>query len=305
MLASSGSPADPITGVDAGRTYESRGSAMSWGAILGGAIATLALTVVLVAAMTGLGLTMISPWPNSGASPVTFTVAAGIGLIVIQWLTAAFGGYVTGRLRAKWVAVHTHEVFFRDSAHGFLSWATASVIGAALVGSISAAAIGTGTRAAATVAAGAAQGGAVAASQMLPSQQYGLDTLFRGTKPDMAASSADTRAETGRILAHGLLETEFPAADKTYLAGMIATRTGIPPAEAQKRIDDLVAQAKAAEVKAREVADKARKSAAAAAIFTAIAMLIGAFIASVTAAFGGHQRDEAAEQDDHRNTRRA
>lgn len=293
MAPVSGSAADPVYGIDAGRTYESQGSAMSWGAILGGAVAAAALTVVLLAVMAGLGLAALSPWPNAGASPVGFTIGAGIGLIAIQWLSAGLGGYVTGRLRAKWVAVHTHEVFFRDSAHGFLSWATASVFGALLLGSIAASAVGTGTRAAATVASGAAQGGGAAAANVLQSEQYQLDALFRGTKAEMSASGAEARGEAGRILANGLPLAEIPAADRTYLAGMIAARTGIPAAEAQKRIDDVVAQAKAADAKARELAEAARKSASAAALFTALAMLIAAFVASVAAALGGSQRDTA------------
>jgi len=247
---------------------------------------------VLLALAAGLGLASVSPWRNAGASPVAFTISAGISLIVIQWLSSGLGGYVTGRLRAKWVATHTDEVFFRDTAHGFLSWAVASVIGAILLGSAVTSAIGTGATAAATVASGAAQGAGSAAAQMLPSQQYSLDTLFRGTKPEAAASNADAWAETARLLANGLLAGEMPAADKAYLAQMVATRTGLPPAEAQKRVDDAIAQAKATENAARQAADVARKSASIAAIFTALAMLIGAFVASAAAALGGNQRDE-------------
>eukprot|EP01035_Chromulina_nebulosa_P062913 gene62913-86057_t len=122
MAPHSDAAADPVYGIDAGRTYESRGSAMSWGAILGGAVAAVALTLVLLAAMAGLGLASISPWPNAGASPAGFTIGAGIGLIVVQWLSAGLGGYLTGRLRAKWVAGHTDEVFFRASTQARTPW---------------------------------------------------------------------------------------------------------------------------------------------------------------------------------------
>jgi hypothetical protein len=100
-------------------------SAVSWAAIFAGAFAALALTVVLTSLGAGLGLTTISAWPNSGAAVTTFTISAGIGLIVVQWLASALGGFITGRLRIKWTGVYTHEVFFRDTAHGFLSWALA------------------------------------------------------------------------------------------------------------------------------------------------------------------------------------
>ena len=183
-------------------------------------------------------------------------------------------------------------MFFRDTAHGFLTWAVASLIGALIVGSAVSSAVGTGARAVATVASGAAQGGGAAGAQLLQGQQYGLDSLFRGAKPDAASPVAEARAETARILANGMRSGEVPAADRTYLAEMIATRTGLAPAEAQKRVDDAIAQAKAAETQIRQAADTARKSASAAAFFTALSMLIGALIASAAAAFGGSQRDE-------------
>lgn len=288
--------ADPVYGIEAGRTYEASASAMSWGAILGGAMAAVALTVVLLTLGAGFGLASLSPWANAGASAAGFTISAGIGLIVVQWLSSALGGYLTGRMRTKWTATHTDEVWFRDSAHGFLTWAVATVIGALVVGSAVSSAVGTGTRAAASVAAGAAQGAGGTAMERVQTQQYGLDTLFRGSRPEVAATGAEARSEAGRILVNGLRAGEMPAADRAYLAAMIAARTGLTPAEAQKRVDDAVAQAKAAELQLREAADAARKSASAAAILTALAMLIGAFVASAAAAFGGSQRDDT---DDH------
>jgi hypothetical protein len=121
---------------------------------------------------------------------------------------------------------------------------------------------------------------------------YGVDTMFRGEKPEFAASSQQSRTETIRILANAAQAGDISPADKTYLAQQIATRTGISEADAQKRVDDMIAQEKAAETKARQIADAARKSASAFAIFTAISMLIGAFIASAAAAYGGSLRDE-------------
>jgi len=263
-------------------------SAISWKAILGGAVAAAASTVVLLALGVGFGLSSISPWPNSGASAVTFSIVAGIWMIVVQWLSAAIGGYLTGRLRTKWVRLHTHEVFFRDTAHGFLTWAVASLLGAFILASAASSALGTGTQAAATVASGAAQGAGNAA------RTYDVDTLFRGEKADFSATSAQSRMETTRILASGIQSGDVPAADKTYLVQQIAARTGISEADAQKRLDDAIAKEKAAVVKAREVADAARKSAASVSIFTALSMLVGAFIACAAAAYGGSLRDEHA-----------
>jgi hypothetical protein len=242
---------------------------------------------------SGLGFASISPWPNSGASAVTFSIAAGIWLIVVQWISSGLGGYITGRLRTRWVGLHTHEVFFRDTAHGFLTWAVASVIGALILTSAVSSAVGTGTRAAASVASGAAQG-AGGTAQMAQTRAYDVDSLFRGEKPDMAATDPQAQAEATRTLAHDMLTGQVPAGDRDYLAQLVAQRTGLSQADAEKRVDDVIAQEKAAEIKAQQMADAARKSASAVAIFTALSMLIGAFIATVAAAYGGSQRDEHA-----------
>jgi hypothetical protein len=273
---------------DPGLTVESPVSAISWPAIFGGAIAAASASLVLLLVGAGLGFASISPWSGSGVSATTFTIAAGLWLILVQWLSSALGGFITGRLRTKWVQVHTHEVFFRDTAHGLLTWGLATVIGALILASAGSSAVGTGTQATATVASGAAQG----AGAMTQQRAYDVDTLFRGEKPELASSSRDTHAETTRILAGGLTGGDVSDTDRAYLADTVATRTGLSQADAQKRVDNVIAEEKTAAAKLREAADKARKSAAAVAIFTALSMLIGAFIASVAAAYGGGLRDE-------------
>jgi hypothetical protein len=77
---------------------------------------------------SAFGLASLSPWPGAGARPETFTIGAGLWLVITQWLSAAVGGYLAGRLRVRWHGLHTDEVFFRDTAHGLLAWATATVI---------------------------------------------------------------------------------------------------------------------------------------------------------------------------------
>src|SRR5450759_3235246 len=106
------------------------GPAVSWAAVAAGAIAAAALTLVLLAFGAGMGFSAVSPWGNSGISASTFQITTGLYLIVVALLASALGGYVAGRLRTRWVGVHHHEVFFRDTAHGFLAWAFATVIGA-------------------------------------------------------------------------------------------------------------------------------------------------------------------------------
>jgi hypothetical protein len=100
-------------------------SAVSWAAIVAGGVASAALTLLLLAFGAGMSLSAISPWSNSGVSPTTFNLGAGIYLVVVAVMASSIGGYLAGRLRTKWIGVHTHEVYFRDTAHGFLAWAFA------------------------------------------------------------------------------------------------------------------------------------------------------------------------------------
>ena len=281
------------TDVEVGAGNEAAHSAVSWAAVFAGTFATLATTLILLALGAGLGFTSISPWPNAGASITTFSIMTGIGLILVQWISSALGGFLTGRLRTKWVNVHTYEVFFRDTAHGFLTWALATVVGALLLASAASSIIGGGARAVGAVAGEATQAGAQLASQAASSiSGYDVDSLFRSDKPDTAANPQQDIAQTTRILAAGLSSGDMPPADKAYLAQLISNRTGISQADAQKRLDDVFARAKDAEVKARQAADAARKAAAQLSIFTALSMLIGAFIASAAAAYGGSSRDD-------------
>src|ERR1700712_3549693 len=112
----------------AGVTAGSGGSALSWSAIIAGTVAAIALTIALFALGSAFGLASASPWPGVGATPTSFTIGAGIWMIVTQWLSAATGGYLAGRLRTRWHGLHTHEVFFRDTAHGLLTWAVATIV---------------------------------------------------------------------------------------------------------------------------------------------------------------------------------
>jgi hypothetical protein len=280
----------PGTG-ESSNTLESSISAISWPAIFGGAFAAAAFSLILLALGSGFGLASVSPWSNTGASATTFTVMTAIWLIVVQWASAGLGGYLTGRLRTKWVGVHTHEVFFRDTANGFLAWAVAAVIGAAVLASAVSSLLGGGTHVAATIASGAAAGTSQGTVQVNPSA-YLVDSLFRSDHPNANAGDQEIRAETGRILVAGIKNGDVPAGDRTYLAQLVAARTGLSQADAEKRVDDVIAKAKAAETKARQVADAARKAGAYLSIFTAVSMLIGAFIAAAAAALGGQHRDE-------------
>lgn len=261
---------------------EATQSSVSWAAILAGATVAASASLILIAVGSGFDLLSISPWAGRGVGTATFTTMTAIWFIVIQWVASAVGGYITGRLRTKWVATHTHEVFFRDTAHGLVTWSLATLLTGVLFASAAASVISGGARAAADVAPGLARSGVAAPTP----GSYDLDLLFRNgdSEGSKSTSGLDPRPQVARILANGLASGEVPASDRTYLTTLVASSTGISLAEATQRVDTFIGASKAA-------ADKARKAAAAIAIFTAISMLIGAFIACVAAALGGQQRD--------------
>ena len=284
VTASVNSRAETLVGPgETSRSLETAISGIAWPAILGGAFAAVALALILLALGSGFGLASVSPWPNSGASATTFTIMAAIWLIIVQWVSAALGGYLTGRLRTKWVGVHTHEVFFRDTANGFLAWAVAAVIGAAVLASAVSSLVSGGSHEVGTTRSGAASGVSQTTVGVDPSAYY-VDMLFRSDHPIANAPNPELRAEATRIFAIGVKKDYVPA-DKIYLAQLVAARTGLSQADAEKRVDEVTARAKAD-------ADAVRKAGAYLSIFTAISMLIGAFIAAAAAALGGEHRDE-------------
>src|SRR6185437_15674899 len=116
------------------QSVESSASAVEWAAIVGGALGAVGISIILFTLGSGLGFSTVSPWAWSNSVPTTFGMVAGIWLIITQWLASGLGGYLTGRLRTKWVGIRTDEVFFRDTAHGFLAWALATVLVATFFG---------------------------------------------------------------------------------------------------------------------------------------------------------------------------
>ena len=272
-------------------------AAVSWGAIAAGAVGAAALTLLLIAFGAGLGLSAVSPWSDSGVSASAFKTGTGIYLVIVAVMSSAVGGYLAGRLRSKWVGAHTHEVFFRDTAHGFIAWAFATLLSASALSSV------TGY-----LANGAAVGVGVAAStaarSVNPADIY-VDKLFRpGTAPQPAsapasspaagnpnpaaasgANSNQTRAEVLRLWTASFQGNEdLSTADKAYVAQVVAAGTGMSQADAEKRINEAMTEAKTA-------ADTARKGAAKLSFWLTAAMLFGAFAASLAAVEGGVLRD--------------
>ena len=249
---------------------------VSWGAILAGAAAACALTLLLLSLGVGLGFAVVSPWGSSGVSSTSFEIGTGLYFIVMAMVSAGLGGYLAGRLRRKSIGLETVEVQFRDTAHGFLAWAVASIVGAMLLASPASSLLGSAT--------GGAVQAAVSVSQSSPINNY-TDMLLRSDNRTDQQSLADTRGEVTRLLTTSLrANNDVSATDRDYLVKTVAARTGLSQADAEKRVNDVVTQAKAD-------LDKARKAAMHTAIWLTLSLFIGAFAAAAAAWEGGGVRD--------------
>ncbi|MEB0045671.1 MULTISPECIES: hypothetical protein [unclassified Pseudomonas] len=275
-------------------------SGVSWGAIFAGAAAAAALSMILVLLGFGLGFSAVSPWANEGVSAKALGISTIAWLAFTQIVASGLGGYIAGRLRVKWANLHGDEVYFRDTAHGFLAWCVATLVTAILVvGSVSSVVSG-GVKAGASVAGGAASAmtqAAGAAANNTSSDQYGyfIDSLFRDDRPAAVGDDA-ARGTVTRIFVRSLSNNgQLAAEDRTYLAQLVAQRTNLSQADAERRVDEVYARTQKAladaKLAAQQAADTAAKVAAWGALWMFVALLAGAFFASLSATFGGRRRD--------------
>jgi hypothetical protein len=322
-----------------------RTSAVSWGAVLAGALIATAVTFALMVLGAGLGLTLISPWWEANADAATIAVSTVVWLVVMQWASAGVGGYMTGRLRTRWTRVHSDEVFFRDTAHGFLTWAVATIIVAGFASHGLMGAFSSGAQAVGQAAGAAVEGASDAASDALSDPTaYFIDALYRPAGPatdaesaggpasapssgaaaptpaapgaitpptavapttpgpattpqssSAASASSDTtslRAETTRIVLRGMTAETFPAEDKSYLAQLVASETGLSPEEAEGRVNRILQEMTDAKTEAQAAAEEAREAGITLSVVAFVSLLVGAFIGSVAAALGGRHRDD-------------
>jgi hypothetical protein len=246
---------------------------VSWPAVIAGAFVAAALSLILLALGAGAGLSSLSPWSNAEVMPSAVKIGALIWVMITEIVSASVGGYLAGRLRSKWIGVHTDEVYFRDTAHGFLVWAVALVVAAAFLGSAASAMVGVRAR-----------GGERAdESQMMTTNQYYVTTLFRSSQAP-SATQAEAQRDVGGVFAHALRERQLSDEDKSYAAGQVAAVTGLNQADAVQRVSDTFERDQQAE-------DAARKAAAHGLYWLFVAALLGAFCASVAGLMGGRQRD--------------
>ena len=281
------------------------GRYVDWGPIIVGTLGALAIMVVLMTFGGALGLSITSPQPYAGLSAKALAVLAGLYAALVHVASFGAGGYLAGRLRTPWVTSDTVESHFRDGGHGFAVWALGVVLGAVFavsgVGAVLKTAVGATTAVASAGVAGAAANpqtpGALQQLSMQPTD-YAVDRVLApapgGAAPPAAntGSRADLAAPIARAFAANANNPQLDARDRAALASLVSQRTGLPQAEAEKRVDEAFTELKAAEQKARDAADKARKATLIAAFLAAATMAIGCAAACAGAALGARHRDE-------------
>lgn|SRR6185312_807553 len=266
-------------------------SYLDWPAVFAGAVLASAISLVLIAFGSAIGLSLTSPFDNTGMSAVGLAIALGLWLVWVQVSSFMAGGYVTGRMRRRAYDASEHESDVRDGIHGLVVWGVGVLLGALMLAMTTGGVVKT----AATAASGAAQ---MAIEKMADVAQgansfsQAVDTAFRTSRPE-AANSADARNEAMAIVARGIAQGEIPEADQTYLAQVIAARTNVPEEEAKARVATMVTNAQQAAEEAKQQAQRAKHFAVIAAFVAAASLAISAAAAFWAAGMGGKHRDEA------------
>jgi hypothetical protein len=272
----------------------------SWSAAIAGAFAATAVTFIVVALGSGIGLSFASPY-GSGPSATSLTAAAAVWLVMAQAMGFATGGYLAGRLRSPAYDGVIGETAFRDAAQGFIVWALGAVAMAAVLLALGYFA----ASATARVAGGAAAAATARGEPASAATDYFVDLLFRpGPAPatnnaasatvGVAAAGAqsalntETRAEATRVLVRSVAQGRLDDNDRAYLAQVVSARTGLPPDEAQRRVTEVEGKARAA---AKEAADKTAKAGAYFSFWTFMSLLFGGAAATLAGMLGGQLRD--------------
>jgi len=251
---------------------------LQWSAIIAGALVGAALSLVLIAFGSAVGLAVLSSSPTWRDVSPALTVASGIYLLLTALASFGLGGYVAGRLRERWhPSAPSTVVEFRDGTHGVLAWAIAAVLSglviAASVAEVVSKAVEPATSSTATTGE--------------PLIAYELDHLFRAERRPPETDLTYSRAEAGRILLAATGRQGITADDRAYLVRLVASKTGISPADAEHRVDTAITGATTA-------LQKARRSAVILGFSTAASLLLGAAAAWFAACAGGRHRDDVA-----------
>lgn len=262
------------------------GSYLEWSPILGGAALSAAISTIMAAFGSAIGLSLVSAEPSRSSSVTVLAIAGALWALWVTVSACGAGGYLAGRMRKPLADSTSHERGVRDGAHGLVVWA----VGALLVAFLTSSSLVGAAKTAATGAAAAAGGAGALISQQADPLASAVDSIMRanGTEP----VSQGERDEASRILVRSLASGTLEASHRSYIASRMAARMNIAQPEAEKRIDDAFARLNQAKEDAKQAAEKARKTGVIVAFMTAAVLLVGAAAAYLAAMLGGRHRDE-------------
>ena len=278
---------------------DANNSGINWGAVFAGAVVSASMLMLMLVLGVGFGLSSISPWENSGVSAKAIGASSIIWLAFTQLVAFGIGGYLTGRLRIKWANVHTDEVYFRDTAHGLLAWSVAALVTVILLASSTKAILNGVAESNAT---GVAPMGNMKAPLSISENNpvdYFVDLLLRKNQSDPNTDNVrggnNLRAEVETILTNNIKDGKLSIDDRTYLSQIVSQQTGLPQADAELRVESIFAKISASIETTKnygiKALDTARKVSAHTTLWMFVMLLLGAFISSLTATYGGRLRD--------------
>jgi hypothetical protein len=258
---------------------------ISWGAVLAGVAAGLAIQLVLNILGASLLAALLDPLGNETPSAGNLSIGAALWWAVSGILAGAIGGYVAGRTSGT-------PDESTASWHGFTSWAATTLILAALLTSSAGAAfsgvyggvkdlLGTTVQTAATAGAAAVAG----PGDPLAALEKQVRTASGGNDP---AALRDAATNAVRAVVTG--DQAGVAAAREQAAQAVATAQNISiedartqVAEYERQYRDAAAQAKQ---KALEAAETARKTTVRAGLVIVLALIFGALAAWYAGAAG-------------------
>ena len=264
-----------ITETDISPLGESRRGNIHWGAAIAGALVATAVSLVLMTFGAAIGLAVASPSPSWRSASAGLALLSGLWVMVVAVGSFALGGYIAGRMRTRLTPASSDEIDFRDGMHGALAWAIAAILGGLILMAEVRMLTPADTAAPATVT------GATAEPKLLASE---IDRLLRGDRRPADVDVGVTRGEVGRLLSGSLNESTFAAEDRAYLIRLVAAHTALSPADAERRVDAVV-------TKARQQANRARRSGVVSAFMAAASLALGFAAAWFAAGAGGRHRD--------------
>lgn len=264
-------------------------STIDWPAIFAGVVLASAISLILLTFGSAVGLSMTSAEEGESASLFWIAIVGGLWILWVQLMASLAGGYLTGRMRRRLGNATESESDIRDGSNGLVMWGLSTLVAAMIAWSGVMGAANVAGQAAGAAASAAGNVAGAAADAFDPSALL-IDRSLRGG-PDAPALTEADREAVGRILTAAVTDESLDPADRAYLVSTVAARAGIPPEEAEQRVDQLVAQAQELENQARAAAERARHASVIAAFLTAAALMVGAAAAYFAATMGGNHRD--------------